>query len=171
MNNYNNDEQYNEGTSFEKHGAEDIAAPPGMTLKLNQMADDDEFSRVISFLDSIFSVAIMEKPKDEILTIDDKTRGQKIRYMARPYEYMCTENVSFLLRILRSTKLGEGLNFMLKDNGLQSVPLFQQTMNESQYKTLKVKGNRQKMQFRVQYVIKSKNTANNFLEFIRAPKL
>jgi hypothetical protein len=38
--------------------------------------------------------------------------------MANPYEQMCNENVAFLLRYLKSTKLGEGISFNVKNWGL-----------------------------------------------------
>ena len=52
--------------------------------------------------------------------------------MNNPYEQMCNENVSFLMRYLKSTKLGEGISFFIKHWGLNDKnSKFKQTMNES----------------------------------------
>ena len=74
--------------------------------------------------------------------------------MNNPYEQMCNENVSFLMRYLKSTKLGEGISFFIKHWGLDDKnSKFKQTMNESQYKAFKVKATQDKVSFRISYAI------------------
>ena len=91
--------------------------------------------------------------------------------MANPYEQMCNENVAFLLRYLKSTKLGEGISFNVKNWGLDDPKSkFKQTMNQSQYKALKVKATKDKVSFRVSYVIHTDSYADNLLSLIKAPK-
>jgi hypothetical protein len=91
--------------------------------------------------------------------------------MANPYEQMCNENIAFLLRYLKSTKLGEGISPFIKHWGLDDPKSkFKQTINESQYKALKVKATKDEVSFRVSYVIHSDNYADNLLSLILAPQ-
>lgn len=85
---------------------------------MNDMGDEAQRSKVVAFIDSVFAVSIMERASSDFLQVLDSVRGETIRYLASPYEQFCSENVSFLIKLLRSAKLGEGLNFILKENGL-----------------------------------------------------
>lgn len=45
-----------------EEGQEDLSANFGMTVRMNDIKDDDTRFRLLSFLDSMFAVAVMEKP-------------------------------------------------------------------------------------------------------------
>ena len=59
-----------------KEGQEDLPANNGLTIRMNDIKDDDTRFRLLSFLDSMFSVSIMEKPATDLLTIQDKILGK-----------------------------------------------------------------------------------------------
>ena len=99
---------------------------------MNDIKDNETRFRLLSFLDSMFSVSVMEKPETDLLTIKDKVLKKNVRLMANPYEQMCNENIAFLLRYLKSTKLGEGISPFIKHWGLDDPKSkFKQTINES----------------------------------------
>jgi hypothetical protein len=74
---------------------------------------------LLAFIDSILAVSVLEKPASDLLKVQDKALGKEILFMANPYEQFCNENLGFILRYLKSTKLGEGIHFFIKNWGFE----------------------------------------------------
>jgi len=76
-------------------------------------------------------VAIIEKQKEEVLTLTNYNTNEKYRYVARPYEQFCKENLSWLDKYLKAVKLHEGLLFNLKD--ITGSPKHSEILQKAQY--------------------------------------
>jgi hypothetical protein len=99
------------GTRDPDTNEETIAMPFGITLRFNPI---DDKSRLLSQLDSIFAVSLIES-SDHIKLIDTPSGG--LSYYSHPYEQFCKENFSFLSKYLRQAKVSSGLDFLLEDWG------------------------------------------------------
>jgi hypothetical protein len=102
--------------------------PAGLTLAFNEVNSAQQ-ARLLSFIDSIFSVAIVEKQSEEVLTLTNHNTKENFRYVARPYEQFCKENLSWLEKHLKAIKLHEGIPFSLKD--LTSSPKHNELMQKA----------------------------------------
>ena len=67
-------------------------------------------------------------------------------------------------------KLGEGLDFTLKDFGFKEDATTNMQLHETPSKTLRVIGNKDQLIIRVAFVIKSNNYASNLLGFLLVKK-
>jgi len=88
-----------ESSGWDKPGQEDISLEPGLTLKFNKMNSSDQQAEFISFIDSILSVALLEK-FHEIKDIMDPRSDEKFSYFSYPYEQFCKESTQFTRRLL-----------------------------------------------------------------------
>ena len=76
------------------------AALPGLSLKFDVIEDQDETGQLLTLIDSVFGVSLIES-KDNIMIIDDAVRQKQVSYYSNPYEQFCKENFSFLSKYLR----------------------------------------------------------------------
>ena len=84
-----------------------------MTLSFNLGMTTQEENRLLAFIDSLFSVAILEKTS---ITLQDYSKNNTFRYLSEPYQQFCKENLSWIERYLHILKAGkQGLPFQLKE--------------------------------------------------------
>lgn len=80
------------------------AALPGLVLRFNVLDDENEISQLLSLIDSIFSVSLIEL-QENIMRIENRKDNNQIMYYSHPYEQFCKENWSFLSKYLRLLKV------------------------------------------------------------------
>lgn len=100
---------------------QDLAVQPGITVKFNKIKDIEQEQRLFSFIDSLLSVSLMEKQaniRNLISMIGDKN---EIGYYSNPNEQFCKENLSFFDKYLTSLKMGEGIDFTMKNFGIKET--------------------------------------------------
>jgi hypothetical protein len=110
------------------------------------------------------------------MLVEDPNSGTNYYEYIKPYEFICKENFSFLMKLLRIVKMDEGLDFTMRNSGFtnnneEGPSLF---LHNSVYKALRVRAERNGGNYvykvRVSNVIKSNNYALDFSHFIKASK-
>lgn len=110
------------------------------------------------------------------MLIEDANTGDNYFEYIKPYEFICKENFSFLMKLLRIVKMDEGLDFTMRNFGFtnnneEGPSLF---LHNTVYKALRVRAERNNGNYvykvRVSNVIKSNNYALDFSHFIKASK-
>ena len=147
---------------------DDVALPQGLTIKFNTLEDWGQVQRLFAFLDSIFSLSLLERFDD--LKIIDKIDQDPFYLYAHAYEQYCKEHLSWLEKFLNMIKLGEGLDFTLKDFGFREDSRIPMQLHETPYKVLIVIANPKEVIMRVSFVIKSNNYAPDFSNFLLVKK-
>ena len=72
--------------SSDSQGKKEVsAANPGINLKFNTIDDEDEISRLLTTLDSVFAVSLIES-KENVLKITDPNTDGPFMYFSYPYE-------------------------------------------------------------------------------------
>ena len=80
------------GSKDSETNEELFSMPGGITVRMNPISDT---SRILSQIDSIFSVSLIEV-EDQLKLIEGP-----ILYYSNPYEQFCKESFSFLMKYLR----------------------------------------------------------------------
>ena len=93
-----------------------LASLPGLVLKFNTLEDEGEVSRLLTLVDSIFAVSIIES-QENVMKIESRIGDEQMMYYSNPYEQFCKENWSFLSKYLRQAKMDQGLDFLLENFG------------------------------------------------------
>jgi len=104
----------------------------GLTLKYSS---PNFQPHLYSLLDSLFSVSIYEVRNQEIELLDPTSENSSIRYLAKPYEAFCKENLSFFFKLL---------NGLLFDSGLKEVITQRRDIHTSPFKQLVVNFDRER---------------------------
>jgi hypothetical protein len=81
------------------------------------MKDFGQVERLFSYIDSIMSISILER-FDDLKVIDSIDKGPFYFYQ-HPYEQSCKEHLSWFEKYINMVKIGEGLDFTLKNLGLK----------------------------------------------------
>lgn len=91
-------------TLAENSKTEVSAALPGIVIRFNKIEDDGEISRILSLIDSVFAVSLIEL-QENVMKIQSRTNDEEIMFYSHPYEQFCKENWSFLSKYLRQAKM------------------------------------------------------------------
>lgn len=89
-------------------------------------------------------------------------------YFSNPYEQYCKENLSFLMKYLRQAKVSSGLDFMLEDFGFDQDDEVATRIMWSMYQHLSVNATRDKLEFKISYVLDANTYGENLLELLNA---
>ena len=146
------------------------AALSGLTLKFNPLEDSSEISRLLTLIDSVFAVFLIES-QDNIMNIESRANSnQTIMFYSHPYEQFCKENWSFLSKFLRQSKMDKGLDFLLENFGFSQDDKIHTKISQGHFKYVGVRAEKESLKFKIQYTLDTDKYGTTLESFLKAKK-
>jgi len=125
-----------------------LASLPGLVLKFNALQDEGEVRRLITLIDSIFAVSLIES-QENVMKIESRVGDEEMMYYSHPYEQFCKENWSFLSKYLRQSKMDQGIDFLLENFGFHQDDKIHSRISQGHFKYFGLKAEKDTLTFKI----------------------